>query len=218
MPTELTNPFERLEAAGFDATTETISEIARLAAAGDSVTGRVGDVYLKILTRVAAGYVMAADVDPRLAALEKANGYAYPAVLEGITTDDVRPDPGLDKGEQKRRSLERNRRSNFARTSASALRGWISAGGELENLMPEHVTKQWLQEQTHMMRAAAAAAESVSEPPDSMAPRGEFDRAVNHAYLRLARSVAALNDQARAAFIAGRIAELIVQKFPGVAP
>jgi hypothetical protein len=65
----------------------------------------------------------------------------YAAVLRGVTTHDVASDDALDSKEKQRRSLERNRRSAFARSAKSTLSAYITAGGDLRTLDVEAVTK-----------------------------------------------------------------------------
>lgn len=97
----------------------------------------------------------------------------YPAVLRGITTDDIQHDPTLDAKEQRRRSLERNRRSAFARSAISTLRPFVQAGGDLRNLDVENVTKAWL-------RAAIAPPEPENKVERQIArSQGALLRAIN---------------------------------------
>lgn len=72
-----------------------------------------------------------ADVDKRF----------YAAVLRGVTTDDIAIDEGLDTNEQRLRSLERNRRSAFARSTKSTVSAFITGGGDIRTLDPKTVSK-----------------------------------------------------------------------------
>lgn len=65
----------------------------------------------------------------------------YNAVLRGITTADIAHDANVDAAEQRRRILERNRRSAFARSAVSTLRLYVSGGGDIRALNVETVTK-----------------------------------------------------------------------------
>jgi hypothetical protein len=53
----------------------------------------------------------------------------YAAVLRGVTTEDIAIEEGLDADEQRRRSLERNRRSAFARSAKSTVSAYIDGRG-----------------------------------------------------------------------------------------
>lgn len=89
-----------------------------------------------------------ADVDKRF----------YAAVLRGVTTEDIAIEDGLDADEQRRRSLERNRRSAFARSAKSTVSAFITGGGDVRTLDPNSVSKASL-------RKAVAA----PEPEDKAA-------------------------------------------------
>lgn len=72
-----------------------------------------------------------ADVDKRF----------YAAVLRGVTTEDIAVEDGLEAEEQRRRSLERNRRSAFARSAKSTVSAYITGGGDVRELDPKTVSK-----------------------------------------------------------------------------
>lgn len=106
--------------------------------------------YLKVLIVACQGQLgkpprrKAADVTAQLGVLEKVNEVFYAAVLRGVSTPEVQPDPTLDKTENSRRSVERNRRSTFARSVKSTLAGFINAGGDLRVLEAAATTKAML--------------------------------------------------------------------------
>lgn len=87
--------------------------------------------------------------------LADVSGKYYPAVLRGITTPDVAPDDGLERGESIRRSIERNRRSTFARSAKSALAQYIKAGGDVRALDAETVTRDPLLAHVRASRGVA---------------------------------------------------------------
>lgn len=80
----------------------------------------------------------------------------YAAVLRGVTTDDIAIEEDLDVDEQRRRSLERNRRSAFARTAKSTVSAYITAGLDVRELDPKTVSKAAL-------RKAVAPPESTDK-------------------------------------------------------
>lgn len=90
--------------------------------------------------------------------VEAVHAVFYNAVLRGITTDDITHDGNVDAAEQRRRTLERNRRSAFARSAVSTLRAFVQGGGDIRTLTVETVTKAEL-------RAAVAP----PEPTDKVA-------------------------------------------------
>lgn len=73
--------------------------------------------------------------------VEAVHARYYNAVLRGITTPDIAHDTNVDAAEQRRRILERNRRSAFARSAVSTLRLYVSGGGDIRALNVETVTK-----------------------------------------------------------------------------
>ena len=97
-------------------------------------------------------------VEQQLAVLQTVAEPFYAAVLRGVTTADIAPDPGLDPDESLRRSRERNRRGVFARTAKSTIVSWVKAGGDLRLLDVATVTKGELRGMT-----AAARADQGSE-------------------------------------------------------
>jgi hypothetical protein len=76
-----------------------------------------------------------------LEAFERVNTRLYAAVIRGSVTPDVADAPGLREEERRRRSLERNRRNNYARSAASTLRAHIRAGHDVTRISVVHATK-----------------------------------------------------------------------------
>lgn len=70
----------------------------------------------------------------------------YPIILSTVTTPDVAKAPRMSPEEKRRRAKERNRRSNFARSSYSLLRSWSRAGHDIMQLRVERVSKRLLAE------------------------------------------------------------------------
>ncbi len=81
----------------------------------------------------------------------------YTAVLAVITTADIADNPRLRPEEKTRRSLERNRRSNFARSAYSTLKSWLQSGKDLTTLKPATVSKSQLAAETPRRHMAARA-------------------------------------------------------------
>lgn len=92
-----------------------------------------------------------------LEALGSVHKRFYAAVVRGVTTPDIAPNDKLERGEQRARTLARNRRSNFARTAKSVLAAYIKAGGDVRMLDPEKTTRDPL-------AATVRAKRGVSEP------------------------------------------------------
>lgn len=112
------------------------------------------------------------NAEAQLTVLGEVHELFYAAVLRGITTPEVAIEPTLDPKEQRRRSLERNSRSAFARSAMSTLATFVKGGGDLRTLNAEEVTK-----------AALRAAVAPAEPTDKIArqvqrARGALLRAI----------------------------------------
>lgn len=96
-----------------------------------------------------------ADRKAHLECFTTANDVCYAAVMRAVITADIAPVDIASPDETRRRTLERNRRTNFARTAASAVRGFIQAGGDVRDLDVATVTKRQLREAMERNRPAA---------------------------------------------------------------
>lgn len=106
----------------------------------------------------------------------------YALVMTAVVTDDIKDSPKLRKPEKSRRALERNRRSNFARSAKSTLMAFIRAGGNVAALAVPVVTKAALAEQTRKLKPAVEVDRTVlaDRIVNSMAKRIEALRAEDH--------------------------------------
>lgn len=137
-----------------------VEHLARdLSTAQDAVTGgRV--TYLRILVtacqavlgQVKRGKALAADT--QLDVLKDVSDRYYAAVLRGVA-EGVEDVEGLEPAEATRRSVERNRRSTFARNAKSVLVGWVTTGGDLRSLAAEAVTYDPLRKETRERRGVS---------------------------------------------------------------
>lgn len=121
-------------------TTDDIENMARSYASAVDTVLSINGTYLRCLL---AG--CQADLGPtprgrrpqgaqdQLTVLDRIHDTYYEAVLRGIDHEAMTP-------------LERNRKSNYARTAKYALRRYVEVGGDLRALKPEEVTKGMLQE------------------------------------------------------------------------
>lgn len=103
-------------------------------------------------------------------AVDAAHERMYDVVLKAVTTPDIAPDDALKPIDRAWRSLERNRRSNFARTAKYVLDAWLDAGGRLMNV-PVDVTREWLRKHT---------AANPEREPDRLA--GSFERSADRIF------------------------------------
>jgi hypothetical protein len=120
-----------------------VAALARDYVDGVSRTDRVSSTYLRVLVAHSQKELNAKRVteDAALAAVGRAHTRLYAIVMQAVTTEDIAPDPDLPAEEAHTRAMERNRRSNFARTAKSTLVAWIYAGGKLRSLDPATVIK-----------------------------------------------------------------------------
>lgn len=192
--TESSNPFEVCAGASFVADLATVEELARLSASGSIVTGKVSGTYLKILTAHSKVYATSVRVTDELRAVQLAHESLYPAVLRGLNTPDVTENSGMSREERKACALERNRRSNFARTAASTLGTWCKLSvGELADLDAAQVTKSALL-QGITTRRAELASHGITETVTVIDAGNEGaiyrqDKLVEKAFARLQRTL-----------------------------
>lgn len=215
--TDSINPFEVCAAEAFNVDDATITELARIGASGDAVTSRVGGTYLKVLVARSQDFATKADY-PEQKAVDAVNAQIYRAVLAGVTTADCCDDTSLDRAERSRRSLERNRRSNFARTAVSTLRTWLSTVGKLEDLDPSLVTKAAMIEAINTARARARdtlAVTSTDATATSPLPLNDTEAAAARAYKRLYAALRRIKatDPARARHLSDKISSALIANF-----
>lgn len=189
-----------------DAQIETLAN-ARYAS-GLQMTG-IDGTYLRVLvaavrTRLGPKKGRRPSVDAQRQAIEEVNARFYAAVLRGVTTADVVPDPTASEDEQHRRAIERNRRSTFARSAKATLSAYVGAGGDIRGLTPKTVTKAALR--------AFVAGKSTSQVTAEVA-LGRAQEAV----LRLIREEAAEHpDTARERL--GAMIETLVEELSSLPP
>ena len=156
-----------------------VESLAHERYASNTVVSQADGTYLRVLLVASQaqlgrprGRAAKFVAETQVTVLTAVNEKFYPAVLRGITTPDIAVEAGLDSKEQRRRSLERNARSAFARSAMSTLVAFVKGGGDLRGLNPEEVTKSAL-------RAAVA-------PPE---PQDKVERQVQRASGALLRAI-----------------------------
>lgn len=142
-----------------------VAQVAELAKALVSAQQTISGVNTSYLRVVLAGTVQELGSTPRLraaraalgkideetktrqmAALEAVHSKYYAAILEAVVSEDIKDHPRLNKDERARRALERNRRTNFARSAKSTLASYIKAGFDINGLVVTSVTKRSIYE------------------------------------------------------------------------
>ena len=144
-----------LERKGYVATEHDVEQLAAGRFATSASLDRTDNAYLRILAAAlqaqfgapGAGRkrrLTSADTTAHLACLDDVHGRLYPHILKGVTTPEVAADESLELAEQRERMRLRNNRASFARSAASTLRTWISAGGDVRTLAVGEIMKSVL--------------------------------------------------------------------------
>lgn len=132
----------------FAATEDQIETLARMNLSGIQTQDSVRGSYLRALVaeiKKTAKPAKRGRLSEVADVLGQVHERFYAAVLRGVTTPEVADDETLDREIRTTRSLERNRRSNFARSAKSLLNKFIDAGGDIQTLNAATVTKAELQ-------------------------------------------------------------------------
>lgn len=144
------NIIDKIESAHHVATEQQIETLAQNHYTSQSAGARADGTYLKAVIVATQSKLGKRGPRPRpdaqLAVLTGVHERFYAAVLRGVTTPDIAPDETADRTERQRRNIERNRRSNFARTAMSVLSAFVERGGDLRGLDVTTVTKGTLRE------------------------------------------------------------------------
>lgn len=197
----------KIERAHFMASEADIETMARARQEGDEFGQRVNGTYLRILVALTAAQIgpntallsrrrgrhasslNVEEVTAHMAALDTVNTSAYSAVLRAVVTPEIEKVEGLAPEQAAYRALERNRRTNYARTALTALRQYVAAGRDIRDLDVATVTKE----------ALRATAERYAPPPQSVTA-GRLLRAAERAGARIVEEALELAsvDQAQA--------------------
>jgi len=134
----------------FVATEAEVESLAQEQYRGADIAAQGASTYLRVLVAGCQAKVgrarrgLALRKDAQLEVINAVHERFYAAVLRGVTTPEIEHDPNVDPKEQRRRTLERNRRSAFARSAVSTLRLFVNGGGDIRALSVEVVTKTQL--------------------------------------------------------------------------
>lgn len=123
-----------------------VAALARDYVSGVSRTDGVRGTYLRVLVAHAQKELTISRVSlpATIAAIERADAHLYAVIKETVTTPEIAEADGLEATEAHRRALERNRRSNFARSAKATLVYWANAGGKLRSIEASTITKDQL--------------------------------------------------------------------------
>lgn len=158
------NIITKIEQSKFLATEADVEAMARARQDGTEFDGQAQGTYLRVLVALTANAIggktahlsrrrgkaatslTPSEIADHLVALEKVNSMCNGAVVKAVITRDIEASEQLAPAEAKRRALERNRRTNYARTAASAVRAFIQAGRDVRDVELRTVTKAWLRD------------------------------------------------------------------------
>lgn len=184
----------KIETAKYLATEKDIETLARYKQEATLYGNRSAATYMKVLIaltahqiggktallsrrRGAAGKALPqAERTDHLMTLEEVNARCYGAVYRATVTPDIERKEDLPAMEQVRRSLERNRRTNYARSSMATVRAYVECGLDIRDVKLETVTKQELRD-----RIAVAA------PPDPLEEGERLQKSAERAADRLVK-------------------------------
>lgn len=158
------NIHTKIERANFLASEADIESMAHQKQEGDEFATKTAGTYLRIMVALtaadiggktaclsrrrgrAAQSLTADEVSAHMESLDRVSARCYAAVTRAVVSPDIAKREGLTAAEQTRRSLERNRRTNYARTALTALRMYVAAGRDVRDLTPVTVTKEALRD------------------------------------------------------------------------
>lgn len=164
--------FAKIAAAHFVANEAQVEQMARERATAFDTVRSGEDTYLRVvvtamqarLGKTRRGKI---EVETQLSVLEAVSDRFFAAVVRGVTTPDIAIEPNLDPKEQSRRTMARNSRTAFARSTKSTIKAFIQGGGDVRSIEVESVSKAFLrkaiappepedrvQRQVHNSRAA----------------------------------------------------------------
>jgi hypothetical protein len=163
------------------------------------VTSARGAYFRALIETAQADLGGKADQAAQLQAVKAVHKRFYPIVQEATTTDDTKDTPKLDRAERRRRSLERNRRQNFARSAYTTIHRWLRAPDhDLMRLNSATVTKSQLLKDAPPTRKHALTAERVQKKAENL----------TGALVGFARQVAKVDGAQAAAVLKDAIAAL----------
>lgn len=136
-----------IETKQYIATVDDIRKLVRQGVNAEQGLASTRGLYFRTLIGTCQAE-LGADTD-QLKALKALHKRFYPVVLEAVTTPDIAAANHIAPEEKRRRALERNRRSNFARSAMGTIRRWLQVSGhDLRTLKPAKASKAQLEADT----------------------------------------------------------------------
>jgi hypothetical protein len=157
---------QSIQAARWLATDADIEALARAKQAGREYDSAASGTYFRVLIALSAHAIggrtahlsrrrgkhahalRPEEVERHMAALETVHGRAYALIMRAVCTADIMKQDGLPAAEQSRRSIERNRRTNYARSALATIRAYVRAGRDMRDVDLLTVTKASMRAET----------------------------------------------------------------------
>ena len=169
-----------LEARDYVATTADIEALARQNLEAREAHVAVRSTYLRALVSTAQHELAKHGHTRALHVVETVHAGFYAIILRVAITPEIRDSERLAQAERTKRSLERNRRTGFARSAKSTLMHWLKVPGhDLRSLVAAKVTKRGLAMETPkssrrprpalLRRQTAGAAKKLTRLVDNLA-------------------------------------------------
>lgn len=137
-----------------------------------AVDDGIGDTYFGVLVgRTQDKAYRGADQERVLEALAEAHKELMVLVNKGAITPDVAANDKDDAETKREKYAERQRRTGFARSSASTLKRWIVGGGDIFALDPKDAKKSTIQAEGKAMADEAAEEAGENTPEAKVAKR-----------------------------------------------
>lgn len=146
-----------------------IRALARRAVEGRTAVLEARGEYLRALVGSAQLELAKTPDLNHMAAVKAVHRKFYPVVQEATATPDIKLDKKQAPAERKRRALERNRRTNFARSAYGTIRRWLRAPGhDLTKLDAMKVTKSQLLNEAPPTRKHALTPQRIKARADRL--------------------------------------------------
>lgn len=180
----------RAHYAATEAQVETLAHAVVLGKQGESTYLRVLVAHCQAKTGTATRRKL--PTESAEAIIDEVHGKLYPAVQRGVQSNGLGGD-GMDQKEV-------NRRSTFARTSASELRGFVARGGDLRTLKVDELTRAQLRKFGVTVPTGTRAERSLQKSADALeraarrVARGDPDAAAERIEATIAKLQAVLDE------------------------
>lgn len=186
---------------GYRPSDEALVTLVQTKVKAGTVDEGIGDTYFGVLaTESRDNYEKTGTVgtEAALAAVDEANKRLMVLVNRGAITPEIEANASDDSDTKRAKYEARQKRTGFARSSASVLRRWIKAGGDLSKIDPASMGKSTID------RAAKGAEQEAAEQAGENTPEAKVSK-------RLASLITALNQlegEDKANFVAHCVATL----------